>query len=558
MTTAWLGVYQSLLVIAILLGVGVLYFARDQRDKPGFRPFLVLVAGGLIYVTAKLVVSVVRGTPPVFVVTRFNPLGAGLAAVGFCLFAIEYTGIEQPVSRRTAALLFVVPALVNTAVWLDIEYLWIPTGQGASTVSGYSWDFTGLALANQVYLNLVVIAGILLLIRFGVRSAGPFALQVSVLVLAGVAPVLGNLLFQVGYVPFNLAPIMIVFSGCVIVWIMIRGHFLDLVPISRDVVIDSVKTGAITVDTAHRVIDINRAARQQLGLAEDDAVIGQHIDEAFRNNPPWREAYWSSTDGETGETLEVEIADRHYEIEPTHLTWADGRLRGRSFLIRNITDRIEREQELERKNERLDQFASMVSHDLINPLHTAQGYLDLARETNSEDDFENVSNAHDRMETMIDELLTLSRLDSGIDDTEIEAISLESAVTEAWQTVTMDGATLETEIADGWVMTASPVTVRHILENLLQNAADHNEPPLTVTVGTIDGEGFYVADNGVGIAQANRQEIFEKGYTSADRGTGFGLSIVQELASTHGWTITVTESEEGGARFEITGITVDQ
>lgn len=558
MTTAWLGVYQSLLVIAILLGVGVLYFARDQRDKPGFRPFLVLVAGGLIYVTAKLVVSVVRGTPPVFVVTRFNPLGAGLAAVGFCLFAIEYTGIEQPVSRRTAALLFVVPALVNTAVWLDIEYLWIPTGQGASTVSGYSWDFTGLALANQVYLNLVVIAGILLLIRFGVRSAGPFALQVSVLVLAGVAPVLGNLLFQVGYVPFNLAPIMIVFSGCVIVWIMIRGHFLDLVPISRDVVIDSVKTGAITVDTAHRVIDINRAARQQLGLAEDDAVIGQHIDEAFRNNPPWREAYWSSTDGETGETLEVEIADRHYEIEPTHLTWADGRLRGRSFLIRNITDRIEREQELERKNERLDQFASMVSHDLINPLHTAQGYLDLARETNSEDDFENVSNAHDRMETMIDELLTLSRLDSGIDDTEIEAISLESAVTEAWQTVTMDGATLETEIADGWVMTASPVILRHILENLLQNAADHNEPPLTVTVGTIDGEGFYVADNGVGIAQANRQEIFEKGYTSADRGTGFGLSIVQELASTHGWTITVTESEEGGARFEITGITVDQ
>jgi signal transduction histidine kinase len=78
---------------------------------------------------------------------------------------------------------------------------------------------------------------------------------------------------------------------------------------------------------------------------------------------------------------------------------------------------------------------------------------------------------------------------------------------------------------------------------------------VTVTVGACDG-GFYVADNGVGIPRDDREHVFETGYSTSNEGTGFGLSIVQEIANAHGWDVGVAGSADGGARFEITGVDV--
>jgi Signal transduction histidine kinase len=65
-------------------------------------------------------------------------------------------------------------------------------------------------------------------------------------------------------------------------------------------------------------------------------------------------------------------------------------------------------------------------------------------------------------------------------------------------------------------------------------------------------DGFVVADTGPGIPESDRQEVFEAGYSTNKDGTGFGLRIVKQIASAHGWELTVTESKHGGARFEYT------
>lgn len=556
MMPLWLAVYQSLLFIAVCSGFGVLYFARGHRSKPGFAPFLVLVVGAIVYIVTKLGVSLVRGTPSVFILTRFSPLGAGLAAVGFCLFVIEYTGIERPVSRRTTAFLFAIPVSVNIAVWVNLEYVWIPTGQTTTTVSGYAWELNTLAVLNQVYLNLVVIVGLLLLVRFGYQLSGSFTTQVGALTLAGIGPLIGNLSYQGGYLPFNLTPVAMVLSACIILWAMTRGQFLDLVPVSRNVVIDSIRTGVTTVDTNHRVVDINQAARQQFGLGENSDVIGYDIDTVFQDLPAWREAYWSSINVDSQETLEIEVAGRYYEIEISPLVWKDEHARGKSVLVRDITERIEREQQLEHKNERLDQFASMVSHEIMNPLHSAQGYLDLAHETDSEADLEKVAKAHNRIETTVDELRALARIEPGAGGTDVELVSFEAAATEAWESLNINGATLKSDVPGGIKISAAPVLLRLIFENLFENAVDHNEPPVTVTVGLINDEGFYVADDGSGIPESDHGRVFESGYTTSSRGVGFGLSIVRELASTHDWVVAIMKSTAGGTRVEITDVDI--
>jgi signal transduction histidine kinase len=85
------------------------------------------------------------------------------------------------------------------------------------------------------------------------------------------------------------------------------------------------------------------------------------------------------------------------------------------------------------------------------------------------------------------------------------------------------------------------------------------EPAEGTADGTGDGDpgGFYVADNGPGIPPDERPKVFEAGYSTSEDGTGFGLNIVAEVARSHGWEITVTESRAGGARFEFRGVDVE-
>jgi signal transduction histidine kinase len=96
-----------------------------------------------------------------------------------------------------------------------------------------------------------------------------------------------------------------------------------------------------------------------------------------------------------------------------------------------------------------------------------------------------------------------------------------------------------------------------LVENLLRNSVEHGAGAPTITVGRLaESDGFYVADDGPGISPHERDRVFESGYSTAADGTGFGLAIVEQIAEAHGWEVAVTESAHGGARFEVTGVTV--
>lgn len=72
-------------------------------------------------------------------------------------------------------------------------------------------------------------------------------------------------------------------------------------------------------------------------------------------------------------------------------------------------------------------------------------------------------------------------------------------------------------------------------------------------MGTL-ADGFYVEDSGPGIPPDEREQVFEFGFSQSDDGTGHGLSIVEQIAEAHGWSVRVVEGPSGGARFEFTGI----
>jgi signal transduction histidine kinase len=159
------------------------------------------------------------------------------------------------------------------------------------------------------------------------------------------------------------------------------------------------------------------------------------------------------------------------------------------------------------------------------------------------------------MESLIEDILILARQNGAVEDR--TDLNLGAVAKRAWETV--ETGDVELTVVDGRVISAGESWLIEIFENLFRNAIEHGFPTEqsqsepTVTVGVIDG-GFYVEDNGSGIPVDDQHRVFEEGFSESSSGTGLGLSIVSELVDAHGWTITATESDSGGARFEVTGV----
>lgn len=217
---------------------------------------------------------------------------------------------------------------------------------------------------------------------------------------------------------------------------------------------------------------------------------------------------------------------------------------------RSALTRLDTQAALEREIDRLDTFASIVSHDLQNPLNVAEGWLDIARDKGGSEELQRVSDALDRMNEIVEYTLLLARAGKTVG--EKETIELRDFAEECWRHVSMGDAKLKIET--NVTIYGDRGRLQHLLENLYRNAMEHGGDDVTITVGGIDDSGFYVEDNGPGIPEDERDEVFQTGFTTSASGTGFGLSIVKEVVDAHGWDIRVTESADGGARFEITGV----
>ncbi len=303
--------------------------------------------------------------------------------------------------------------------------------------------------------------------------------------------------------------------------------------------------------------------------------------------------------------LDIETKDGHrlpYEVAVARISEGDGTVLGAVVTGRDISERQARTAELKAKNTRLEKFARVISHDIRNPLQVADGQLTLAQSKCESPHLDRAQEALGRMETLIDELLTLAR--EGKVVTEREPVAVDELVQRCWSNVETGDARLDCTTET--VVQADPGRLQEVFENLFRNAAEHGSAsppsqarqdsvehgstsnrtqsddaiehgaprerdsaapdqrsaesgggdsesggdPLTIAVGATE-TGLYVADDGQGIPAGDRTQIFESGYSTADGGTGYGLNIVREIVEAHGWTIDASESATGGARFDI-------
>jgi PAS domain S-box-containing protein len=207
---------------------------------------------------------------------------------------------------------------------------------------------------------------------------------------------------------------------------------------------------------------------------------------------------------------------------------------------RNITEMKSNERQLKDQKKRLEKFSSIVSHDLRNPLNVASGYIDLAKESGESEDFEKAKNAVKRMEEIIEELLSIS---GRPEEFEKEDLSLEEVFEKAYSFVDADP---EYTLKSDMDFRGSSSGIIRMFQNMIENTVEHNEDA-SIEVGTLDN-GFYYEDGGE--LQEDIEKITEYGYTSSEKGSGMGLSVVQRVSEINGWDLNVVRNDEEGLRFE--------
>ncbi len=540
--------YTGIYLVTAGLAGGLGYWAVTRTAIRSRRWFGLLMTAMFLW-TALALVSLIAPAEPIQQLLQAAWGATGLTVVILWLaFTVDYTHRsvrESWVIRAFGAIYAVLGILAATSPWHSLYYgsmvvtstplTHVVTTAGPARLPVIVYTLSGIGIGTYYLGNLFKMSH--------ERSRTP-TLVLAGGVIVGVVPFIVT---QLGLTPIETYDHTI-FGVSVFVlavsYAVFRHSFYDLVPIARDVVLDEIENPLFVLGDDYTLADYNTAA-SALVPAVDSESIGTRIDEVV----PGLEASVvdSAADDDTEVRLPVAEGSREFDVVTSELR-AGAKKEGYALLMRDITERNRRERRLKKQNERLDQFAEVVSHDLRNPLNVAQAHVELL--DGDETHVDTLDDALERMESIIDDMLLLAQVGDSLDET--ESVNLQKASTRAWDIVQTGGATLDSEVPWALTVDAGSGLLEHVFENLYRNAVEHNDDDVTVRVGVLEEDaGFYVGDDGNGISEAERESIFEHGYTTDSDGTGLGLAIVSDIVEAHGWQICVTDSNTGGARFEI-------
>lgn len=550
------GVVQLLYALATVVSGGLLWWVWTERDRRGGKPLILALVGAVIWCVAPLAGTVVESSTHSLLAYRVLFIGVGIGVLGLFVFTLEFTGREHWIRPRILGLLAIEPTLLVIFAFSNPGNLFFRSVTSDASAWGIAVSWGPAFWIHAVYSFVLLAVGSFFVLGFLTRSRTIYRGQAAALLLGTLFPWIGSLVHLVGPLSFNSTPLGIAIGIGFFAIAILQYGLIDVEPVARDRVFETISDLVLVVDRQERVLDANPAIRSLIGR-QGQQITGETLSEFFSETPEVVDHYRETITAGTEAEFEIAVAGREYAGQVSPIT--DGLDRHVAWLIvgHDVTEQKRRRRTLQRRNEQLDQFASIVSHDLRNPLNVAAGRLELARDECDSEHLHHVAEAHDRMETIVDDTLTLARLGETV--AELEVVNLGAVLDSWWAGVETGSATLQTpgELR----IRGDPERLRHVFENLFRNAVTHGLPDevspgssLTVTVDRCGPDCISIADDGVGLAEG--VAVFESGATTNNEGTGLGLAIVEKIVTAHGWEITAGESATGGAKFEITGIDV--
>jgi len=330
--------------------------------------------------------------------------------------------------------------------------------------------------------------------------------------------------------------------------------------------IHSMNEGVLLLNEAGRIVLLNPSARRILDVTED-AALGRHYLEVVRH-AGLAELIGQSKDQEAVAHGELELPgsdERTFSVNVGAVRESTGRVLGQIVVFADITA-------LKRLMKMRSDFVANVSHELKTPLTAILGYVETLQSGAMDDKknrghfLEKIADQSRRLHALIEDVLELSRIESGRYVEAVETVDLKEAANAALEVLKAKAESKRIRILDAvpesLKVKTQPDGLQRILVNLLDNAVKYSPEGTTVTLwARKENDGWTavkVSDEGYGIPAQHLSRIFERFYradVSRSRsagGTGLGLAIVKHLTERAGGTVSVESSEGKGSSFTVT------
>lgn len=533
------------------------------------------------------------------VFSRGKFLGIVVVPVAWFAFAVRYTGRDQWLTRRNILLLGIIPAITTAVIWTNEAHslMWhtrtlVDAGEFAVLTSEPAIWFW----VHSAYSYVLIMSGTYFLFRQFIHSPAVYRRQLSALFVAVLVPLAANAITIFGSGSLDLTPFGFAVMGMALIWGFLRYQLLDITPVARNLVTDSMTDGMIVLDTAERIVDLNPAAQEIIGKSASE-VIGQPIAEAItllQAQPELVDQYRAL------ETMRNELAvareggERRFDVRVSRLRDTRKRVIGHVVILRDITDRKRAEQQIQAQNEALkkaneelalarrqaehatqlkSQFLATMSHELRTPLNAIIGYTEIqlagmtGELTQEQTDYQEriLANA-EHLLGLINDVLDLSKIEAG----RMELVQKPFALREWLHEIELQNRVLAENKGLQFDVDVDPqlagfivgdaARLKQIVINLLSNAIKFTEMGgvrIAVSQNDRDTWKIVVSDTGIGIPAHAQETVFDefRQVDSSSRreygGTGLGLAIVRKLVLMMGGNIRLKSDVGKGTTFTV-------
>jgi len=356
--------------IAAIISTRLALFAWRRRHVPGATAFVMLMLAAAWWSLTYALRITSTGLQAKLFCAKLRYLGIVIMPAAWLVFALQYSGRRERVTRRNLILLTIEPLGVLALVWTNdwhrlfwssirLEHIGMLTLFGST--HGVAFKI------HTAYSYVLLLSGTWLFLQEAIRAPRPYRKQAIAVLVGALAPVTASAISIFGWNPFphlDLTPFAFTLTGIAMSWGLFRLQLLDIMPVARNAVIESMRESVIVLDAQDRIVDLNPASETVLGQTASDA-IGQPISHVFADHPALIEQCRDKTEVHAEITLTDNRTQQHFDLHISPLTDRPGRFDGRLIVLLDITERKQAQELVQKEKETLFSILQNAPYGVI-------------------------------------------------------------------------------------------------------------------------------------------------------------------------------------------------
>ena len=371
----WQHAYLTTLYLAAAISVALAVYAWVHRARQGSLLFAFMMLAVAEYSLTAGLMSGAATPQKALTWVHWHYLGLTCMVALYFSFILQFTGNLRWLNRYTISIIAIMPVITQVVIETNASHHWF-IEEIEFAQSGVLMTLSNIVYGNYFWIHTIynyflIIIGMILLIIMSIHSFWIYKAQSITLVIAVLFPLLGSIndskVFLSG-IPVPIVPLCFTIMGVLLAWNLYRNRLLNIIPVARDTLIDSMSDGMFVLDNSDYLIDINASAVQLFNIKKE-CTIGKTAEQVFQSWPQTLNRFRGSYEAQGEISVMRNGEQSFYDIKVSPITNKFGKMIGKMVVLRDITQRVFAQLELQESLKRVNQLKEeLYRHSIRDPL----------------------------------------------------------------------------------------------------------------------------------------------------------------------------------------------